>query len=322
MERGLRVLVSGMGGELGSRVAVALEQQSWAAEICGFDIDPPRRRLRRAEFHRLEPRDRRRTVALVQDFDPHVVLHLGVFEPHARANPTSAVERSRAVAVNMLGAVAECPSLESIVVRSGIEVYGRRRGAPTRPDESVSPDPTSSFGRIVHDVEQVARQAAAGRVPVTAVRLAPVMGPHLPSPLGRYLRLPLVPVSMLADPAFSVVHVDDATRALVAAAVHRPDGPVNVVASGAVTATQAARLGGRLPVPLIGPEWYVARPVAALAGAPVPDHVLELIHRGRTADAGSAHDLLRLRMKHTTMDVVAHLYAWAGVHHLRAGAAA
>ena len=56
----MRVLVTGMGGELGTRVAQLLEQRPWADEIVGVDFVPPRRRLRRAEFRRIDPRDRDR----------------------------------------------------------------------------------------------------------------------------------------------------------------------------------------------------------------------------------------------------------------------
>ena len=47
-----RVLITGMGGELGTRVAQLIEQRSWAGEVVGVDFVPPRRRLRRAVFHR------------------------------------------------------------------------------------------------------------------------------------------------------------------------------------------------------------------------------------------------------------------------------
>jgi UDP-glucose 4-epimerase len=154
-------------------------------------------------------------------------------------------------------------------------------------------------------------------VPATLVRLAPVVGPHVPSPLGRYLRLPVVPISLLADPAFSLLHVEDAARALVAAARAGWDGPVNVVAPGAVTAAQAVRLGNRLPLPLVGPEWAMARLYAAAMGAPVPDHVLELVHRGRTADGSLAHHAIGVEPVSTTPDVVKALYKWASVTHLQ-----
>ena len=77
----MRLLITGMGGELGTRVAQLLETNREVDEIAGLDVDPPRRRLRRAEFHRINPRDRTRSVAFVRAFDPEVVVHLGIYEP-------------------------------------------------------------------------------------------------------------------------------------------------------------------------------------------------------------------------------------------------
>src|SRR5207244_10527527 len=114
--------------------------------------------------------------------------------------------------------------------------YGGGRGAGTGPEEPVSPDPTSPFGRSLLDVEHVA--AAAGRragAAVACLRFAPVVGPHVPSPLGRWLRLPVVPISLLADPPFSVLHHDDAARALLAAPLGRGHAAVHAVGRGAVT---------------------------------------------------------------------------------------
>ena len=88
--RGQRVLVSGMGGELGSLVASLLESEPWVGSILGIDVDPPRRRLRRSEFHLIEPSDRERIVDVVTRFDPHVLIHLAVWEPDARAGTTLA----------------------------------------------------------------------------------------------------------------------------------------------------------------------------------------------------------------------------------------
>src|SRR5918995_1511274 len=114
--------------------------------------------------------------------------------------------------------------------------------------------------------------ASIGRrvgVSVGAIRMGTVLGPHVPSPLGRVLRMPAVPFSVLADPPFAVVEDVVVARAFVAAAERRLDEPVNVVANGAITALQAARRGPRIPVPLVGPEWVVARAVSQLLGAPI-----------------------------------------------------
>jgi UDP-glucose 4-epimerase len=179
----------------------------------------------------------------------------------------------------------------------------------------VAPDPTSPFGRQLLDVERVATEAAwaAGGAPVTMLRFAPVTGAAMASPLGRYLRLPVVAVSAFADPTFCLLHQTDAADAIVAAVAVAPDGPVNVVGPGAVTALQAARLGGRVPVPVAGPSWQLARVAAELLGAPIPAHLRELLERGRVADGGAVAELLHVEPKWSTIDVVRDVHEWADV---------
>lgn len=311
--------MSGMGGELGSRVASLLEDEPWVASLEGIDADPPRRRLRRAVYHRIVPGEHDRTVDVITRFDPHVVVHIAVWEPYSRATPSTAASLTDDAAMSILGAAAECRSLESIVVRSGIEVYGRSRGSVTRPDESTTIAPTSAYGHMVAGIEDTARRIGE-RIGVTvgAVRLASVIGAHVPSPLGRLLRMPTVPFSALADPPFAVVQDTDAAQAFVAAARVRLDRPVNVVAPGAITALQAIRRGRRLPVPLIGPDWAVARALSYVAGAPIPDHVVEMLHRGRLADGALAGELLGFAPTATTSEVIDKLYSWPDVVHIPA----
>ena len=294
-----------MGGELGARVAALLEDEPWVGSLEGIDVDPPRHRLRRTVFHRIVPGQHDRTVETVTRFDPHVVVHVAVWEPHARAGTERARSLTDEAATSILGAAAECPSLESIVVRSGIEIYGRRRNSVTRPSERVTPDPTSDYGQMVAEIERTAG-SIGDRIGVSVghLRLATVLGPHVPSALGRYLRLPAVPISAVADPPFAVVHQHDAAEAFVVAARARLAEPVNIVAPGAITTTQAVRRGRRIPIPLAGPQWLGARAATYVAGAPLPGHVLELLQRGRLADNGRARELLDFAPATTTSDVI------------------
>src|SRR5215212_6496569 len=124
-----------MGGELGSLVASLLESEPWVGSLLGIDVDPPRRRLRRSEFHLIKPSDRERIVDVITRFDPHVLVHIAVWEPNARSGAKTAKRLTSEAAVSIIAAAAECRSLQAIVVRSGIEIYGRARGALTRPDE-------------------------------------------------------------------------------------------------------------------------------------------------------------------------------------------
>jgi len=311
---GRRVFVSGVGGELGTLVARLLEAESWVGSLAGIDADPPRRRLQRTAFHRISPDHHDRIVETVTAFNPHVLVHVGVWEPDARASPRVAASLTDQAAVSVIGAAAECRALDSIIVRSGIEIYGRGPESLTRPDEDAPLRPTSDYGHTVADIERTARDVAE-RVGVTAgaVRLASVLGPHVPSPLGRLLRQPIVPFSALTDPPFAVIEHVDAARAIVAAAKNQLSSPVNVVAPGAITCLHAIRRGRRIPLPLVGPQWWIARQLSHLTGAPIPDHIGEALTRGRLADNGRMHDLLGITPAVSTTEVIEQLYRWPGV---------
>jgi UDP-glucose 4-epimerase len=189
-------------------------------------------------------------------------------------------------------------------------------------DESMATVPTSTFGRILADVEQQATMfagAAGAGVPIARVRLAPVIGAHIPSPLGRLLRLPAVPFDPTRRARFSVIDLEDAADALVGAARLSIDGPVNVAGRGSISPLGAIRIGGRFPLPVIGPGWWPARHVAGVVGAPAPDHVIELLQHGRLAVTDRAR-LLGLDPARSTVDALRALYAWPAVTHVRSAA--
>jgi len=313
----MRVLVTGACGELGYRVTGILEADGSIDAIAALDLVPPPRRFRRAQLSVIDPRERRRLIAAVKRFAPTAIVHLGIYEPDARSSPALAAERTRTATMAVLGAAADMGGLDRIVVRSGLEVYGRGPRMVSVPDEDVPPDPLTPFGRGLADVERLA--VATGHsvdVPVACLRLAPVHGRGVLSPLGRLLRLPAVPVSATADPMFSLLHVDDAAAAVVTALRVSHHGPLNVVGSGAVSVLQAVRLGRRLPVPVFGPGWVLARALAAIAGAPLPDHDLELLRRGRTADGARARHTLDIDPR-PTVDVVRGMHSWPATPTLR-----
>jgi UDP-glucose 4-epimerase len=305
-----------MGTQLGAAVAGLLEDNDDIDAIVGVDSDPPRLRLRRAEFQRVDPRDPDRTAKLVHEVGPTVVLHLGVFESGARWLSPHAERRTRAGTEGLLRGVTDVGSVERIIVRSGIEIYGRGRRSVDAPDETAPVRPTSTFGRSVLGVEQMVSAAARTTgARYLALRLAPVVGPHQPSPLGRYLRMPVVPLPAPRSAPFALVHPEDAARSVAAAALADADGVLNIVAPGSMTPWQAVRLGRRLPLPILGPSWAPGwlgvRRLGELLGAPVPDHMVELLRRGRLADGRRAARVLKVRPGRDTRAVVEELFEWA-----------
>ncbi len=309
-----RVLVTGMGGELGTRVAQLIEAREWATEVVGVDFVPPRRRLRKAQFHRIDPRDGDRLAAFVENYAPHVVAHFGVYEPASRMTPASARERTDSCTSATLTAASRTGELQYVVLRSGLEVYGRPTSRVSVPDEDAVPKPTTPYGHSLLAVEAMARGIALrSGVPVGAMRYAPVVGSHVPSPLGRLLRLPVVPVSAVADRPFSLLHPDDAARAMVVAIEHRLEGPCNIVGPGAATPWQAVRLGGRLPLPVLPGFWGAVARASEVAGAALAPHVISVLRNGCTGDGSRARTELGLTDLMPTQDVLRELFEWADV---------
>lgn len=316
---GRRVLISGMGGQLGSLVAARLEREPWVESITGIDADPPRRRLTRSTFHLVETSQADTMAKIVEGVDPHVLIHLAVWEPDARATPGLAETFTRQAAHSLFESVRWSPSLEHVVLRSGLEVYGRGRNAVEIPTEEAKPDPSSQYGRMLLELEEYARimfsssAFSSSAVDVTALRLAPVVGPHIPSPLGRLLRLPFVPFNLVRSPMFSVLHEDDAAQAFVLAAQKSIGVPINIVGSGEVSGFSVARRSRHIPLPLIGPEWTITRRIAHLFGAPVPEHVMEVLHHGRRGSSTRCRDLLDWEPEMSTQTVIDSLFTWEGV---------
>ncbi|MEN9792793.1 MAG: hypothetical protein RL330_871 [Actinomycetota bacterium] len=311
--------MTGMGGELGSLVASMAERAGWIGDVMGFDVDPPRRLLQRSRFVRVDPEDSGRIEHLVIDFDPHVILHVGVWEPHARLATDEARRCTEAVAKDVFDAAHRAPSLETVVVRSGIEIYGPGSHSPRIAVESTPPDPDTVYGAMCATIEaQAAELRTARGVNVCILRLAPVLGPHVPSPLGRLLRLPVVPVRGVHNPIFCVVEDHDAATAFIQAGERGADGTVNIVANGAISLLRAAAAGNRLPLPQFGPVWWMARQAAAGAGAPIPDHVDSLLRHGRLAASNEAAHLLRFAPRHSTVEVIERLYGWPAIERIPA----
>jgi len=305
-----RVLIPGMGGQLGTNVARWLEQHSDVA-ICGLDLEPPRRWMRRAEFHFVRPTDAERIAEVVDEFQPTALAFLWTFEPHSRATPTAAEEQTAVGWRNVADALAESADLDTIVVRSGLEVYGGRGGTTYSTTSPITP--TCRFGRMLAAVESGAGELAeATGASVAALRLGPISGANMPSPLGRYLRLPVVPIPLRQKP-FTVIHQFDAAAAIARAVEVRYDGVLNVVADGTITPGRAVLTGGRFPLPTVGPFLSVTRLVTELLGGPLPDHTRELLQNGRVAEASDLSAELGLDLAYDAAAVIRDLYSWGSV---------
>ena len=302
------MLVAGMGSAIGTSVTRALERNDAVEAIAGFDLEPPRRWMRRADFQFARPGDGDRVTRIVTEFEPTVVVHAWVFEPRARSSPGQARARTVAGTETLLGALSKVDSVQHITVRSGVSVYGTGRGTPERPNVGTLPRPTSTFGDMLARVEERCTQAATSLgATMAAVRLAPIMASHLPNPLGRYLRLPVVPIP-LTTKRFGVVHVVDAAAAIAGAATHQHVGPLNVMAEGSVTPIEAVTVGRRVPVPVLPTFFRLGRSLAEIPGTPLPEHIAEVLSRGGVVESSDL-STIGVTMTRSTKDALEDLYS-------------
>jgi len=297
-----------MGSAIGTGITRALEKTPGVSAIAGFDLEPPRRWMRKADFHFARPGDGERVTRIVADFQPTVVVHAWVFEPRARSSPGQARARTVAGTESLLGALTKVDSIEHITVRSGTSVYGTGRGTPDRPTVDTLARPTSTFGDMLARVEErCAETAATIGASMGPVRLAPIMASHLPNPLGRYLRLPVVPVP-LTTKRFGVVHLVDASAALAGAATAKHARPLNVMAEGPLTPLEAITVGRRVPVPVLPTAFRLGRQLGELAGTPIPEHIAELLSRGGVVTPSNL-DPIGVTLSRSTRAALADLYA-------------
>ncbi len=304
----MRVLVAGMGSAIGTSVTRVLERNDNIEAIAGFDLEPPRRWMRRADFQFARPDDTDRVERIVAEFKPTVVVHAWVFEPRARSSPGQARARTVAGTETLLRAISKIDTVEHIAVRSGVSVYGSGSATPQRPNVATLPRPTSTFGDMLARVEERCFEVATKLgATVSAVRLAPIMASHLPNPLGRYLRLRIVPVPITAR-RFGVVHLVDGAAAIAAAATNRYDGVLNVMASGPVTPLQAITVGRRIPLPMLPVLFRLGRSLAEIPGTPLPEHIVELLSRGGIVESSDLSGL-GVTMTRTTTEALEDLYS-------------
>lgn len=124
----MRVLITGVSGELGTRIASALSADRRVNALAGLDLTAPNRAVPSLQFTEVEPRDRRRVLAAVRAFEPSAIIHLGVYEPDAWSAPRIARERTSANTLTVLGAAAElAASTESSSDRAPRSTAGRVR---------------------------------------------------------------------------------------------------------------------------------------------------------------------------------------------------
>lgn len=307
-----RVLITGVAGPLGARVALRLAADPAVEHVVGVDDrDPPAEVAGRIAFVRADLTKDRLASAL-KLAAPHVVVHHDVVQFPESGRAACALHDLNVVGtLQLLAACGDVPALRALVVRGSAAIYGAQHDAPAffTEDLAIATGPSSTrFQRDVAELERLVGSFARRRpsVACTLLRLQPVIGAALDNPIMRLFRAPVVPTFLGFDPRLQFVLDEDAIGA-VAAAVRQPvRGPVNIAGDGTVSLARALHRLGRRALP-IAPPLYGATVAALGRVGALPRlnaDVVGYLRHGRGVDTTRMRRDLRFAPAHTTLEAI------------------
>ncbi len=299
------VLVTGVSRYLGGQMARRLTDDPTIDRVIGVDVVPPRDDIGRAEFVRADIRNPIIS-KVINAAEVDTVVHMGVIATPIQAGGRMSMKEINVIGtMQLLAACQKSPSVRRLVVKSTTSVYGAGPRDPAMFSEEIEPKnaPTSGWAKDSVEVEAYVRGFARRRpdVTVTTLRFANFIGPRVQTPMTSYFSLPAVPVVMGYDARLQFIHEDDGLRAIHEAAVADRPGLFNVAGDGIIPLSQAIRLAGRLPFPLLPPLVSVAgRAMISTGLADFSPEQVRFLTFGRGVDTTRMRDVLGFEPEYTT----------------------
>lgn len=321
------LVITGLFSPLGSLVA------RWAADsgirVLGVDINPMTRPFPGIEFVHADIRNPL-FPELLKAEKVDVIFHSAF---RWRVRRSEAIFESNVMgAMKLLGA-ASLAGVKKVVVPSSTFVYGAHIANPfyMTEENEFQGRPGYAFVRDLRDIETFINgfRRQNPEMTLTVLRFANILGHNYPSPLARYLSLPVAPTLMGYDPLLQVIHRNDALQALALALREDHNGIFNIAAPDPLPLRKMLRLCRTPAMPILHPLAYsgfrwtrmLSKKVDALA--PIPWDYLRYSwtvatekaetewgfspsHDGEATVRQVAADLSDYREKHSILHKAAH----------------
>jgi UDP-glucose 4-epimerase len=264
------VLVTGVAGYLGSRVAARLLAVP-DLHVIGLDVQPPHEKPVGLDFVQADVRN-----ALLPEFFKgegiDVVCHLALVQSDRPGE--MAYDVNVMGTIRVVGACAEA-GVRQVVLQSSTMTYG------ARPDNSAflteaQPLRGSKRNGTVRDLTEIESfcdgfRRQVPQLAVTILRFAHHIGPQIVSPLTRFLCQPWAPSLLGFDPMVQVIHEEDVVGALVHATLGGAQGTYNVAADGVLPLSQLMSIAGKVPLPVVHLGVYWGAGLMRTMGAKVDE---------------------------------------------------
>jgi UDP-glucose 4-epimerase len=308
---GLRVLITGVANHWGTALALRLAADAGIDRVIGVDTRPPDPRV--ADLIDVVACDLRSPALAraLRGTGADTIVHNDVLQhPEPGRSARHLHDVNVVGTLQLLAACEALPRLRALVVRGSAAIYGSEAGAPSFFSEDLAGrfPPRTRFQRDLAELEGLVAGFARrnAQVVCSVLRLQPVVGAGLDTPVNRLLRLPVVPTVLGFDPRIQLLDADDAGAALVRAVQQPVPGAVNVAAPDVVS---LSRILWRLRRPAVPVAWPLYAQVAGLerrvAGRPpLPAEVFRYMRFGRAVDTARMTAELGFTPAYSTLDAL------------------
>jgi UDP-glucose 4-epimerase len=283
-------VITGIASHWGAELARTLERDPSVEYLAGIDTEPPPIELERTDLIESDIRSPLLS-RLLPATRADTVVHCGILWYPEPGKPARILHDVNVIGtLQLLAACQRMETLQRVVVRGSAAIYGCEGASPSFFTERMAGTLPlrTRFQRDIGELEGYFDNFARRhpRLICCMLRYQPGIGPGLELPLVRYLSLPVVPTQLGFDPRLQLLHADDATGALVAAARQPVRGAVNVAPTGAISLSHILRLARRpsmpIPHPLFGPA--LERLGRYLGAGPLYGDGVRLLRFGRGVD--------------------------------------
>ena len=306
---GRRVLITGVGSQVGSLLAQRLERDPEVEHVAGLDTRRPRLALDRTEFIEADIRDPEIT-GLIAPLEVDTLVHEQIVRQPGAGMSSRAMHDINVIGtLQLLAACERVASLTTIVVRGSAGIYGAEPHAPqffTEEMTQLFPQRTR-FQRDVAEIENYFETYTRRHTGVscTMLRYQPAIGRGLRTQITRYLSQPVCPTFMGFDPRIQLVDIEDALEALVAAVRNPVRGAVNVAGTGTIGLARMIRLAGRRALPIASPLFGAVTSTAQRLGVDNQSEDFQrLLRYGRGVDTRRLTEEVGYTPRHSTVQAV------------------
>ncbi len=256
------LVVTGLFSPLGGAIA------QWAVDrgfrVLGVDINPMTRPFPGVTFIHADIRNPL-FPQLLKAEQVDVIFHAAF---RWRVRRSEEIFESNVMGTMKLMGAAALAGVKKVAFPSSAFVYGAHSANPYFMTESNDFHGPSHYAyvRELRDIETFLSgfRSQHPEMVVTVLRFANILGRDYPSPLARYLALPVIPTLMGYDPLLQVIHFDDAVRALTQALESDHQGVFNVAASPPLPLMKIIRLSGGHSIPILHPCAYAGQTLAGM----------------------------------------------------------